>query len=106
MVWATPGCRAPLYSLTRWSVPFLEIFLGMVLLWGAFARVAVLVVIGIMLVATYVHVVVDDPLLFPLQPNEPVIPIVVMAASGYILWRGAGTWSLDLAATRRAPAEG
>ena len=24
----------PLYSLTRWSVPFLEIFLGMVLLWG------------------------------------------------------------------------
>ena len=94
------AAELPLYSLTRWTVPFVEMFLGMVLLWGAFARVAALVVIGIMLVATYVHLVVDDPSLFPLQPNEPVIPIVVIGASAYILWRGAGTWSLDLAAIR------
>ena len=92
----------PLYSLTRWTVPFVEMFLGVVLLLGAFARVAALAVIGIMLVATYVHLVVDDPSLFPLQPHEPIIPIVVMAASAYILWRGAGSWSLDLAATRTA----
>ncbi len=94
------AAELPFYSLTRWAVPFLEMFLGVLLLLGVFARVAVLMVIGIMLVATYVHLVVDDPLLFPLQPSEPIIPIVVIAASGYILWRGAGTWSLDLAATR------
>ena len=83
-------------------MPFLEMFLGVALLLGAFARVAVLVVTCIMVVATYVHLVVDDPLLFPLQPSEPIIPIVVIAASGYILWRGAGGWSLDLVATRGA----
>ena len=31
-----------------------------------------------MIVATYVHVVVDDPSLFRLQPSEPVIPIAVV----------------------------
>ena len=86
--------------MTLWAVPFLEMFLGAVLLSGVFARVAVLVVINIMLVATYVHVVVNDPSLFPLQPSEPIIPLVVIAMSLYILWRGAGAWSLDLVATR------
>ena len=92
----------PLHSLTRWTVPFLEMFLGVALLAGAFARVAAVMVIGIMLVATYVHVVVDDASLFPLQPKEPIIPIVVIVASSYILWRGAGAWSFDLAQTRAA----
>lgn len=92
------SAELPFYSLTLWAVPILEMFLGVVLLLGAFARVAVLVVIGIMLVATYVHVVVDDPSLFPLQPSEPIIPIVVIAMSLYILWRGAGARSMDLAA--------
>ena len=49
-----------------------------------------------MIVATYVHIVVDDPALFPLQPDEPIIPIAVIAMSMVTLWRGAGAWSLDL----------
>jgi uncharacterized membrane protein YphA (DoxX/SURF4 family) len=89
----------PLYSLTRWSVPFLEMFLGVALLLGVFARIAVLVVMGIMIVASYVHLVVDDPSLFPLQPSEPIIPLAVIALSAYILWRGAGAWSSDLRAS-------
>ena len=89
----------PLYSLTRWTVPFLEIFLGVALLVGAFARLAVIVVMGIMVVATYVHLVVDDPSLFPLQPSEPIIPLIVIGLSAYILWTGAGAFSLDLRAT-------
>ena len=89
----------PLYSITRWTVPFVEIGVGAVLGVGAFARLAGIVVVGIMLAATYVHVVVDDPTLFPLQPSEPVIPLVVLALTVYILWRGAGAWSLDLRAT-------
>ena len=89
----------PLYSVTRWTMPFVEIGLGAVLGVGAFARLAGIVVVGIMLAATYVHVVVDDPTLFPLQPSEPIIPLVVLALTVYILWRGAGAWSLDLRAT-------
>ena len=89
----------PLYSVTRWTMPFVEIGLGAVLGVGAFARLAGIVVVGIMLAATYVHVVVDDPTLFPLQPSEPIIPLVVLVLTVYLLWRGAGAWSLDLRAT-------
>ncbi len=92
------AANLPLYSITRWTVPFLEILLGVVLATGGFVRPAVGVVMGIMVVATYVHVVVDDPSLFPLQPSEPIIPLIVIALSLYLLWKGAGSWSLDLKA--------
>jgi uncharacterized membrane protein YphA (DoxX/SURF4 family) len=90
----------PFYELSRWSVPFLELLLGIVLAIGIFVRPAALVVIGIMVVATYVHVVVDDPSLFPLQPTEPIIPAMVLLGSAYVLWRGGGSWSRDLKAGR------
>ena len=93
------AANLPLYSLTRWTVPFVEILLGVALLVGTFARVAVVVVMGIMVVATYVHLAVDDPSLFPLQPSKPIIPVVVIALSAYILWRGAGAWSSDFHTT-------
>jgi hypothetical protein len=51
----------PFYELTRWTVPFGEIGVGVALMLGLFARLAGLIVIGIMVVATYVHLVVDDP---------------------------------------------
>ena len=86
----------PLYAVSRWTVPFLEIALGITLAAGLLVRPAVVAVTGIMVVATYVHVVVDDPSLFPLQPSAPVIPLVVVAMCAYLLWRGAGAWSLDL----------
>ena len=89
----------PLYTLTRWIVPFVEVGIGIVLLVGLFARLAGLVVIAIMAVATYVHLVVDDPAQFPLQPSEPVVPLVVIVLSAYVIWRGAGAWSLDLKTT-------
>lgn len=89
----------PLYELSRWSVPFVEILVGVVLGVGFFTRLAAVVVIGIMTVATYVHVVVDDPSLFPLQPSEPIIPLAVIAMCAYLLWRGGGSWSKDLTAT-------
>ncbi len=96
------AANLPFYSITRWAVPFLEVFLGVALAVGLFARPAVVVVIGIMFVATYVHVAVEDLPLFPLQPSEPIIPLIVIAMSAYILWRGAGAWSLDLRATQSA----
>jgi hypothetical protein len=51
---------------------------------------------AMMAVATYVHVVVNDPALFPLQPSAPVIPVTVIVLTAYVVWRGAGAWSLDL----------
>ena len=88
----------PLYAVSRWTVPFLEVALGVALAVGLLVRPAVIVVMGIMVVATYVHVVVDDPSLFPLQPSAPIIPLIVIAMCAYLLWRGAGAWSLDLRA--------
>ena len=89
------AANLPLYTITRWSVPFVEIVLGVLLGVGLCARLATVVVMGIMVVATYVHLVVDDPSLFPLQPMEPIIPMVVLVMSAYILWRGGGAWSMD-----------
>ncbi len=97
------AANLPFYTLTRWTVPFIEMALGGMLLAGLFARPASVAVIGIMIVATYTHLVVDDPTLFPLQPSEPVIPIVVIVMSVLVLWKGAGAWSLDLAATPAEP---
>ena len=93
------AAELPLYTLTRWAVPVVELALGIALAVGFFARLAAVMVFGIMVVATYVHLVVNDPSLFPAQPSEPVIPLVVMAIAAYVLWRGAGSWSLDQRAT-------
>ena len=92
------AANLPLFELTRWAVPFIELLLGVVLATGGFVRPALAVVIGIMLMATYVHAVVDDASLFPLQPSEPIIPLIVIVLSLYLLWKGAGSWSLDLKA--------
>ena len=96
------AANLPFYLLTLWTVPFVELALGIILALGIFARPAVVVVIGTMLVATYVHLTVDDPSLFPLQPSEPIIPLAVIAMSIYVLLRGAGAWSLDLKSARAA----
>lgn len=95
------AAELPFYTLTRWSVPFVEILIGVMLTAGYFVRLASLVVIGMMVVATYVHMVVDDPGLFPLQPSEPIIPLIVIGMAGYTLWRGGGAWSFDLKAWGR-----
>ena len=93
----------PLYTISRWSVPVLEIAVGVALGVGFVVRLAGLLVVGLMIVAAYVHLVVDDPSLFPLQPSAPVIPLAVIAASAYLVWRGAGAWSVDLRAASSPP---
>jgi uncharacterized membrane protein YphA (DoxX/SURF4 family) len=92
------AANIPLPELNRWVVPFIEMGVGAALLVGFYTRIATLLVLNIMAVATYVHLVVDDPALFPLQPAEPIIPAVVVVLSVYLLVRGGGTGSLDLKA--------
>ena len=93
------GADIPLQELNRWLVPFIEVGVGGALLIGFYTRIATLIVFGIMIVGTYVHLVVDDPSLFPLQPEEPIIPIAVMILSIYVLLRGGGSGSSDLRAS-------
>jgi len=54
-----------------------------------------------MLVAMYVHIVVEDASLFPIQPKLPIIPIVVTIMAIMLLRSGAGSWSADLRWTKR-----
>ena len=93
------GADIPLQELNRWLVPFIEVGVGGALLIGFYTRIATLIVFGIMIVGTYVHLVVDDPSLFPLQPEEPIIPVAVMILSIYVLLRGGGSGSSDLRAS-------
>ncbi len=89
----------PLQELNRWVVPFIEVGVGGALLMGFHTRIATVLVFSIMIVGTYVHLVVDDPSLFPLQPEEPIIPVVVMILSVSVLLRGGGSGSSDLRAS-------
>lgn len=90
---AAPSLLLP--NLSRWVVPFVEIGVGGALLVGFHTRIAALVVIGIMIVATYAHLAVDDPSLFPLQPERPIVPITVIILSVYLLQRGGAAGNLD-----------
>jgi len=85
----------PFHTLNMWLVPAAEIGLGALFLLGYLSRLASLSAIAIMVAAAYVHTVVNDPALFPLQPKAPIIPIIVIAACAYLLWIGGGSWSLD-----------
>jgi len=107
MKFAVPGLRSafsgqltaaglPLHSVNMWLVPLTEIIVGLMLLVGLFGRVASVVAIVMMAVATYVHVVVHDPELFPLQPEAPIMPLLAILMCLYVLWAGSGSWSLDL----------
>jgi len=80
-----------------------EIVAGVLLLLGLWARVAALVAIPTMLGALYAHLAIGA---WPNGPeNEPpmALPITVMLCAAYVLWRGAGRWSLD---HRRYPVRG
>ncbi len=93
------AANIPFQDLNRWVVPFIEIAVGGALLIGFYTRIATLLVFNIMIVVTHVHLVVDDPSLLPLQPEEPIIPAVVMILSVYVLLRGGGSESSDLRAS-------
>ena len=86
--------RVPFYKLTFWLIPVAELTVGTLLILGVLTRPAAAVVLLMMLGATYVHVVVDDPSVFPLQPNAPVIPVVVIGLTIYVLVGGTGSWGV------------
>ena len=76
-----------------------EIVAGLSLLFGAWARIGAALAIVTMAVAVYAHVVIEA---WPNAEGEPplALPLVVMVCAAYVLWRGAGRWSVD---ARRSP---
>jgi uncharacterized membrane protein YphA (DoxX/SURF4 family) len=86
----------PFFTFNLWFVPFAEIVTGSLLVAGFFSRLASAVIIFMMMIASYVHTVIDDPSLFPLQPKQPIIPLMLIFMCVYVLWRGGGSWSRDL----------
>ncbi len=86
--------RLPFYNLTFWLLPVVEVTVGTLLILGVWTRPAAGVVLLMMLGATYVHMVVDDPSVFPLHPRAPIVPVVVIVLSIYVLVGGTGDWHL------------
>ena len=91
----------PFLTLNFFFVPLVEIVLGFLLVKGFFVRFFIFIIFPIMFVAIYVHFVVDDPALFPLQPKTPIIPFLVLIIAGLLLRGGGGSWSADLKWTKR-----
>lgn len=77
--------RLPLRDVTYHAFPIVEIDVGTTLIAGVFPTAGAVIVISMMAGATYVHAVVDDPDVFPLQPKKPLIPLVVIGLGLYIL---------------------
>ncbi len=86
----------PAHSLHMWFVPLAETGMGLALIAGFLSRLAGLAAMSTMVVATYVHVVMHDPELFPLQPEAPIIPLIALVLCAWVLWAGGGSWSADL----------
>ena len=86
----------PLQDIVLFTFPIVEMVLGVLLVVGFHARLSAAAAAVSMIVATYVHIAVEDPSLFPLQPVEPIGPLVLLAVALYVLRRGGGAWSIDL----------
>jgi uncharacterized membrane protein YphA (DoxX/SURF4 family) len=90
------AANIPFHSINLYAFPVVEMVLGLTLLFGLHARLSAAIAAATMVVAAYVHLAVEDPSLFPLQPVEPIGPFMLLAMLLYVLWKGAGAWSVDL----------
>ena len=74
----------PLQAQSLFLIPVLEAVVGAMFLGGVLIRLASLVAILIMALGTYLHLVVDEPSLFPLQFGLPLIPIIALVLSAFL----------------------
>ncbi len=90
------AANIPFHSINLYAFPVVEMVLGLTLLFGLHARLSAAIAAVTMVIAAYVHLAVEDPSLFPLQPVEPIGPFMLLAMLLYVVWKGAGAWSVDL----------
>jgi uncharacterized membrane protein YphA (DoxX/SURF4 family) len=93
------AAHIPFYGVSLYAFPIVEMVLGLTLFFGLHTRLSAAIAAVTMVVAAYVHLAVEDPSLFPLQPVEPIGPLVLLVMLLYVLWKGAGAWSVDLRET-------
>ncbi len=88
----------PFYTFSLWLGPIVEMVAGLLLVSGFLSRIGGLIGVAFMIAATYAHLVVD-PEFLPfgnVTSFHVLVPIMVLAGSAYVLWRGGGAWSVDL----------
>ena len=85
----------PLTQVAVNVTPVVEILTGALLLVGFYARAAAAAGLLLMIGAAWVHLTVDSAAL-PEGLPPAWLPVVTAVASGFVLWRGAGSLSLDL----------
>lgn len=91
--------QIPYPNLVFWLIPILEISLGTLVLIGIYSRIGAAFILPIMIVAIYVHLVVENPAAFPAQPQIPIMPVIIFVMGLFTLIKGAGKWSWDLRVT-------
>ena len=78
------AAEIPLARLSLFVIPTLEAVAGVMFLQGIMTRLASLFTIFIMALITYLHLVVDEAPLYPLQFGLPLIPIVALVLSLFL----------------------
>ncbi len=84
------GAGIPLAGINAVIGPVFGLLAGALILAGAFARVGAMIAIGSMAMALFAHARFD-------WADEPpiVLPLAVIVASAWVLWKGGGAWSVD-----------
>lgn len=100
----------PMPGFTAITGTITQIVAGLLLLAGAGVRLGAGIAILNMLAALYTHIQIPNdawPVPVDTAPNpEPLwlmgLAVVIIIASGYLLYKGAGAWSIDLKASKPA----
>ena len=94
----------PMPGITAIIAPLAQILAGILLLSGAFARVGAIVAIATMFGAVVTHIKIPSggwPIPLEDAPHaNPYIPMLLFAViiilfSAYVIFKGAGAWSVD-----------
>ncbi len=83
----------PMPGLNAMVAPLFMVIAGLLLISGTLTRLGGVVGVMVMLGALHAHLTID---VWP-NPDEPPIflPIAVLIASAYSVFRGGGAWSVD-----------
>jgi uncharacterized membrane protein YphA (DoxX/SURF4 family) len=79
--------QIPFANINFYLVPTIEVFIGLALLFNFKTNWALLLIIPIMLVAIFVHIVVENPLAFPAQPQLPIMPVMILVLTFLYLFK-------------------
>ena len=92
----------PFVELNLIAAPLTEVAAGLLLISGYLARLSGIFAASTMIAAAYATVILARLGSGPEVPPM-ALPVAVLAISTYVLWRGAGAWSLALRSVESEP---